>query len=169
MERAQLIKLIKAAFPLRPVPGAGLYETHASDQLYMRYITEAEAKVATARDHGRIWTEYSDDELAGLTIALAHLVPEGFVYFLPAYLCAALRRLESHEDENSSDMLVTDTCFYVSSHDDYQQRRIRLFTADQRRAIVAFLESVAASDDFFNAPLARKALDRFWLRTPGST
>jgi hypothetical protein len=145
MNARAVIEMISRAFPLEPVPAPGLYATHAGDQLYMGNISQ---------------------EIRMLNCAMAHQSPEGFVYFLPAYLCVAVRQLEAGDVEDRN-MLVCDACFQVGNpgKDEYQLRRLARLTDAQRRAIIAFLEYIVGHADAHESVQARKALERYWRKT----
>lgn len=166
MKAKAVIEMISRAFPREPVPSPGLYATHCADQLYMGAITDEEAKIGSAKDQGRTWPEYGDDEIRVLNCAMAHQQPEGFVYFLPAYLCAAVRQLDAGDREDRN-MLVCDACFQVGNpgKDEYQLRRLARLNHAQRRAIIAFLDYIVVQADMFEAEQARKALERYWRKT----
>jgi hypothetical protein len=167
VDARQIIEVIERAFPLQPVPPIGLYQTHCADQLYMGYISEMKAAEAPGKDRSRTWNAYTDDEIRALNVAMPHQSPEGFVYFLPAYLCAALRQLALGSDFHDDDMLVTNTCSSLRNpkNDEYLLQRYALLTQAQREAVILFLEYVAASPDDYNAAQARKALGRYWRRS----
>ncbi len=92
---------------------------------------------------------------------MAHLQPEGFIYYLPAYLCAAVRHV-SRNIFDSWSVFVGHACFQVTCRSDYQLSRFRRLTAAQENAVVHFLEFMVDRADDHDAELARKALDRFW-------
>jgi hypothetical protein len=139
MEAAELIETITAAFPLAPIPEVGPHQSHASDALDIGKIAGQEFVTASARDAGRTWQQYADEELARLDAAMAHLPIEGFIYYLPAYLCAAVRHV-SRDIFDSWSVFVGHACFQVTGRSDYQLARFRKFTAAQEKAVVHFLE-----------------------------
>lgn len=159
----EIIEDIRKVFPLRPVPDSGLFAAQAGDAAWLGQITDEEAEAMAARDQRRPWNEYCDDDLRALDAAMSHQVAEGFVYFLPAYLCAALRLLSAGELDEM-DQFVNKTTFQVTERDPYNLSRLKLLTQPQRAAVIDFLEFVAAHADEFEADIARKALDRFWLK-----
>jgi hypothetical protein len=162
MNARELIETITAAFPLKPVPAAGPQATHASDAVHFGKITESELEAATAKDAHRTWQQYPDEELAMLDAALAHLQIEGFIYYLPAYLCAAVRHASRNIDDPWS-MFVCQTCFQVTGRSDYQLQRFQRLTATQSNAVIRFLEFMVENADDHEAERARKALNRYWL------
>jgi len=161
MDARELIETITAAFPLKPVPAVGPQATHASDALHFGRITESEQEAAAAKDAGRTWQQYSDEELASLDAALAHLQIDGFIYYLPAYLCAAVRYASRNVDDPWS-LFVCQACFQVTNRSDYQLQRYQRLTATQTNAVIRFLEFMVENADDHEAERARKALDRYW-------
>lgn len=160
MDADAIIAEIVAAFPSKPVPEVGLYQTHMADALYMRRITEAEHATAPARDGGRTWKEYRDEELRELDAALAHQQVAGFAYFLPAYLCAAVR----HVDGEDWWTFVGHANFQLMNRSDYMLMRFARFTPAQRAAAIHYLEFMAAHAEDDESDLARKALERYWKK-----
>jgi hypothetical protein len=159
-----IIKAIAKAFPLHPVPiVSGLFQTQAGDELYMGKITVEEAAEAKERDRRRPWNEYSDKDLRRLDAAMAHQVPEGFVFFLPAYLCAVLRYLDNPAADEWDDFTCHVT-FLVTSGSDYNLARLELLTSSQREAVAHFLEYIAKHGGEFNAEHAARALEIYWRK-----
>jgi hypothetical protein len=132
-----------------------------ADALYFGRISEAECATAPSRDARRPWNEYSDEQLAGLDAAMAHQEADGFVYYLPAYLCAAVRRLQRDDLDRWSD-LVSHAVFQVTDTSDYSRMRFRRLSAAQRAAVVKFLEYAEQHADPSVADQAYKSLDRYW-------
>jgi hypothetical protein len=161
MDARELIETITAAFPLEPVPEIGPQASHASDALYLGNISEQECDAAAARDAGRTWQQYSDEELATLDAAMAHLTVDAFIYYLPAYLCAAIRHA-NRDIFDSWSLFVAHACFQVTNRSDHSLTRYQQFTAAQEHAVIQFLEFMVEHADDHDAVHARKALDRYW-------
>ena len=82
-----------------------------SDQSISRQITEDEWLAEGAKDRGVVWSQIDERTLRECDASLAHLDNEDFVYYLPAFLCAALRQLASGNADY--DDLVGGTVFAV--------------------------------------------------------
>jgi len=161
MDARELIEIITAAFPLKPVPAQGLHASHAADAHYFGKVTLEQREAAAASDAGRQWPRYSDEELATLDAAMSHLIDEVFVYYLPAYLCAAARHVSADIDDPWGP-LVGHACFQVTNRSAYNLSRLGRLTERQVSAVIKFLEFIVERADSFESDLARKSLERYW-------
>jgi hypothetical protein len=161
MDSSQVIALIEEAFPLEPRPPMTLAQAHLADDSLAREITDVEWNVAADSDGDKTWRDYSDDDLLARRSALAHLEPDGFVYYLPAFLCFALRH---YKDEwiNQAWSLSGSAVFFVTERSPYMLTRYERFTAAQRNSVVTFLEFIARKGQWSEAQQAEKALKRYW-------
>lgn len=110
---------------------------------------------------GKHWKELRPEELKYNSSTFLSL--EGFRYYLPAYLFAAL---DDYGD------LLPHTVYNLTAHDpssgdkelqDWKLERFKQFSLVEKRAIRAFLEYVRDEFSFFSGGRApRLALERYW-------
>jgi hypothetical protein len=161
MDAPAVLLALEAAFPLEPLPAISPHQAHLADQSMSRRISEEEWVAAGKPDAGRTWPQFSDEELIACDAALAFFDEESFVYYLPAYIRFAI----NHCDVDTSDVasgLTTTVVGSVTDRSPYSLGRYKRLSPAQRAAVVSFLEFIAEHADPFNAPLAQKALTRYW-------
>ena len=168
MDCSQVIALIEEAFPLGPRPHMTLAQAHLADDSMAREITDVEWKAAADSDGQKNWRDYSDDDLLARKSALAHLEPDGFVYYLPAFLCFALRHYRD-EWTNHAWSLSGSAVFFVTERSPYMLTRYERFTPAQRDAVVSFLEFIAQEGQWSESQQAEKALKRYWKNPKPAT
>jgi hypothetical protein len=161
MDSSEVIARIEAAFPLEPRPHMTLAQAHLADDSMAREITEDEWNAAARSDGQRTWRDFSDDDLLARRLALAHLDPDGFVYYLPAFLCFDLRHYKD-DWTNQAWLLSGSAVFFVTERSPYMLTRYERFTPAQRDAVVAFLEFIAQEGQWSESQQAEKALKRYW-------
>ena len=158
--------LVRAAFPEMPFPDMTLQEAELRDYTLDCEISEVEWSAARKAGEGVTWSRVPLDVLLSCPTALSHISDSGFVYFSPAFICAALDHLR--EPKPQTDDLYGSTVFHLTHHDtNYSLSRLKLFNADQRGAIIAFL-SEAAANGGFTGNEARVGLDSYWLTREAS-
>ena len=153
--------LVGAAFPEMPFPDMTLQEAELRDYTLDREISDDEWSAARKAGEGVTWSRVPLAVLLDCPTALSHISESGFVYYSPAFICAALDHLD--EPQRQTDDLYGSTVFHLTHRDtNYSLSRLKLFNSDQRRAIIAFLSEVAA-DGGFTGNEARLGLDGYWL------
>jgi hypothetical protein len=112
------------------------------------YGSAAERTAASKLDAEERWERVPDEDIEACTTALCHLDPEGWRYYLPAYMIWSLKHFRV------SDSIVSDFTIYTfgpsssdSPLDDYNMARFRLLNQAQSRAVCRFLRSMAINDD----------------------
>ncbi|ATB30677.1 DUF6714 family protein [Melittangium boletus] len=152
----KLRELIEAAFADTPKPGNDRIGHDPNDW---------ESTELARAFKGRHWKELTPEELQYNSSSF--LSPEGFHYYFPAYLLAAL------EDHGN---LLPHTVFGLILPGDAtsEERRLRAwhlerferFSADQKHAIREFLEYARdeASHYFSQGQAPSLALERYWVR-----
>lgn len=161
MDANQVLGLIEAAFPLRPLPDMSLHQAHLADDSMAREISDSEWQAAGKLDVNRTWQDYSDQELLSCDAALAHFDETSFVYYIPAFLDFAVR----HYDEPLTSplgTLVGSAVFSVTHRTPYSLGRFKRLSPHQRNAVIAFLEFIVAHGQHGDETDAQKALSRYW-------
>ena len=109
------------------------------------------------------WREMPDDLVETEYAALSFLSPDGFRHFIPAYMGFTLRRLDSGAAAVDSTIWSLAPVFYEDAAiQDFAVSKFGSFSADQRAAVIAFLEAVIELGDDYVGEQAGKALS--WWR-----
>ena len=165
VERAQ--DVIRAAFADAVHPG--------DDRLVDAWEGTEPAQVAAAFRGKADWREldpsFLDGAPDGLGSALSFLGDDALRFYLPAYLLAdldgALRQADPPSclthglDDSSRGERVNPRRYGAWTWFEQRQRRFAGFTLAQAKAIVAYLEVVAARDPFAR-PAIGQALANYW-------
>lgn len=85
-----------------------------------------------------------------------------FQYYMPAFMIWSLTHADTIEYAAESTIRAFDPACGDPRLSEFQVSKFALFTAPQRAAIVRFLEAFLADPDL--GPIARDALDGYWLR-----
>lgn len=127
------------------------------------YGSHAEREKARRLDTEENWERVPDHDIEECTTALCHLDPEGWRYYLPAYMIWSLRYFRV------SRSIVSDSTIYTFDPDSsdstlrrYKMDRFRLLDSAQSRAVCRFLRYMAANDGYADGKVANRALDEFW-------
>ena len=191
MDRESVRTLVEAAFAERPYPGDDRIAD--SDPRYPSY----EGHAVTAFHRGKAWPAITlghlrDDYAGDSTACLAFMTPEGWRYYLPAYLLIALQPEEAdaigeavvgslthpRARVDSFTRVATDLGLepeaVLIEHSKRFVDRISGLTAAELEAARAVLEWLAAWEEARNARFgtalpnwAREALDSWRYRAPG--
>jgi hypothetical protein len=165
MDITSVVAQIVSAFPERPIPTMTLRQGQLGDQTMTREISEDEWRREGERDCGVIWTQVDESTLRECDSALCFLDEEAFVYYLPAYLCAALRSIAAGRSE--SNYLVNGAVFHVTNtRDNWALARLKRLSDRQIDAVINFLR-VVRDQCPFEAIDAGDALVGYW-ETPES-
>ena len=156
---------------LKPAPNAIATRTRA----FLQYEDE-EGRVAERFFAGKDWRDMTYRVIReGLTTpesaALTFMSPEGFRYFLPAYMLIALEEYDISDvtAESAILSLTPDVLEFTGNADDpgsWFGRRVGGFTDAQRRAIAGFLLAMQEmhGQDFSEDSSPMAALERYWAR-----
>jgi len=165
MDITSVVAQIASAFPERPLPTMTLRQGQLGDQTMTREISEDEWRREGERDRGVVWTQIDESTLRECDSALCFLDEEGFLYYLPAYLCAALRNIAAGRGDSS--YLVNGAVFHVTNtRDNHALARLKRLSDCQIDAVVNFLR-VVREQCRYEAKDAGEALLRYW-ETPES-
>src|SRR5689334_23041037 len=153
--------LIDSAFPEAPLPDMTLQEAELADHTLSREIGDAEWEAARDAGKSLTWKQVSLDVLLSCSAALSHLSKDGFVYFVPAYMRAALAHRANPQPRTEA--LLTSTVFQLThTGSNYSLSRLKAFSGNQMQAVIAFLQDIAKVADF-DGREARLSLERYWL------
>jgi uncharacterized protein DUF6714 len=165
MDIADALATIRAAFPEQPLPEMTLRQAQLGDQTMSREITDDEWRNEGERDRGIVWTQLEETMLRECDAALSFLDEDGFVYYLPAFLTAALRQIAAGKSD--LDDLVTGAVSHVTNtKNNYALARLKRLSDAQIDAVVGFLHVVQAHGGF-DDERAGDALRSYW-ETPES-
>jgi len=137
MALEELVPRIRAAFPLAPVPGEPLIETHDDENIIPTFL-------------GRPWTAFTARELRAQSAALSFFTPGAFVYYLPAFMMATVEARETAD-------IIPDVLLAKFGRPD-AQRLVSLLTEQQRWVVLDFFSAYVADDPCLLRPLA-EAMD----------
>jgi hypothetical protein len=153
--------LVHGAFSESPLPDMTLQQGELLDYSLEREVSEEEWAAADAAGRGVTWKEVTLETLLACPAALSHISEAGFVYYVPAFICAALDHVA--RPAPSTDDLFCSTVFHLThSETGYSLSRLKLFNAEQRAAVTAFLREAANAGGFTGGE-ARKGLHDYWL------
>jgi hypothetical protein len=153
--------LIDSAFPEAPLPDMTLQEAELIDRTLSREIGDVEWEAVRRAGENLTWKQVALDVLLSCSTALSHISTVGFVYFVPAYMRAAL--LHRANPQPRTEALLTSTVFQLThTGSNYSLARLKAFNGDQMQAVIAFLQKIAEVADF-DGREARLALERYWL------
>jgi hypothetical protein len=159
MDASDVLSQVRDAFPVDPMPGTTLRQGQLADETLSREITPEEWEAEGAKDRGVIWTAIEVSALLECEAALSHLDEDAFVYYLPAFICFAIRHLDSPDHDHAS--LVGATVFAVTHRSNYNLSRLKRLSDAQIDAVISFLRLIRDGGGF-DATLADKALQRYW-------
>jgi hypothetical protein len=167
MNAEDVATLIRAAFPVEPLPGISLHQAQLADQSMAREISESEWKAAGELDAGRTWLDLRAEDLIACDAALSHFDEASFVYHIPAFMLFAVHH-RAVEWKHPAWSLVGGIVFSLTNRSAYSLGRYKRFTSDQRKAVISFLAFIAEDGRDSNASDAQKALDRYWMTDDAS-
>jgi hypothetical protein len=160
--RAELIAEIEAAFQnVQRGGGLTLFEAHMEG-----VGSEADFQRARAREIHATWRDVPDKVIARCYSALSFLDPEGFRYYLPAYMRFAVRYFDDPKlwDEPAVDWAIYAFRGYESFRE-YKEPLFSIFDEPQARVICRFLRFMAnCTNQQADDEAAREALQSYWGR-----
>lgn len=160
MDELHLIEAIKSAFAQVGPGEITLHEAEVIDS----HANMEERSQARRLDYEASWWEVPDEAIEACPNALPHLDPEGWRFYIPAYMTWALRHFR---DSNS---IITDyTIFSFNFHPDgdlveYKLARFRNLSEPQVQVVCSFLRFMAQNGDLADETVAKNALDNYWGR-----
>lgn len=159
-----LTQQIAAAFAdVQRLDGVTLHEADALAD----YGSDEERAAARLRDTDRHWSEVDTQTIAGLSSAVHYLDAKGFHYYLPAYLCWALRNYDTTASGALTWLLLTLSVRRREGGDEPGPEpipeRFRMLSTAQAHTVCRFLRFlVAYSDIGSEVESSQEALDQYW-------
>jgi hypothetical protein len=155
--RERLISELEAAFrDIQRGAGMTLFEADLEGTR-----SEADLRWARSRDTYATWQEIPDDVIARYFSALGFLDPEGFRYYIPAFMRFSLRHFDDSHSP-SIDWAIYAFCSF-GSQPDYCEPRFMVFNEQQAQAICRFLRFMAQyTDGQADDAAACQALQNYW-------
>ena len=156
-----IVRAIEAAFAGVPRGRITLHEAEAIDG----YETAEERQEARELDPEQDWRAVPGVSIEECPDALSFLDPEGWRFYLPAYMRWALQHLkDSHSTAIDQTIYALDCGDSPPSSVERSMERFRTLTRAQTQAVHRFLSFAADNDDTCDAVVAQQALDRYWSR-----
>ncbi len=143
--------------------GISMAQARAMDD----YNSQQECRAARAKDKEKSWEDIADDKIEEYCDVLPWLDAKGFRFYLPAFMRWTLRNLDSR---NAAGEYVVRALNPIrrtkkgTTVDELCAMSHAMLTAEQKKAVQAFLEFLASGSNSLAAD-ARTALDDYW-RTP---
>ena len=145
--RSALVAEITAAFDGVPLGGGvTLHQARSMDD----YEYEWAQLAARSRDAEARWQDVAEDKLRELHDVHPFLDPEGFRFYIPAFMIWVLRHLDDETDEHRGLNCSTIYSFKTGQpsdpwHSD-QRERFALLNPQQSRSVCGFLRHLARYD-----------------------
>ncbi|HEX3906219.1 MAG TPA: DUF6714 family protein [Polyangia bacterium] len=149
-----IVRVIETAFAGVAPGRITLHEAEAMDL----YGSDVERREARRHDPEDDWRNVPGPSIEACPSALSYLDPEGWRFYLPAYLRLGLRHFGQPRNA------AIDQAIY--SLDAPAPERARTLNPAQARAVRQFLAFAAAHDDHCDAAVAGRALDAHWASVP---
>ena len=154
-----VIEAIRAAFAGVPRGAITIHEAEVIDS----YGSEAERDAARRLDTEPSWDRIPNADIEECTTALCHLDPEGWRYYVPAYMTWSLRHFRVSLSNVSDYTIYT---FDSSGSDpgmrEYHLGRYRLLDESQSCAVCRFLQYMATNEAHADSWVANVALNEYW-------
>jgi len=161
MDAAGLIKQIREAFPVAPIPEMTLHQGQLADQSSSREIPDSEWKAEGEKDRRTTWPAFEAQNLINCEAALSHLDETSFIYYLPAFLTFAVHNLNSESFAHGK--AVNSAVCAVTERSNHNLARLKRLSDPQIDAVISFLRFVRDNDKGHTyGDLAGKALQRYW-------
>ncbi len=155
-----VLRAIEEAFADVPPGRITIHEAEAID----RYASEAERAAERGRDAERDWREVPDESIGECPDALAFLDPEGWRFYLPAYMRWSIRHLGDGGASMVPDHTIYSLALSPAAHlRAHQLARFRTLDPGQARAVCRFLRLMAAAEEV-DGLVAGEALASHWAR-----
>ncbi len=158
-EREDLIRLIENAFDgVQRGKGITLHQADVIDE----YGSEEEEAEARKLDTEKRWQDIPEDWIQkenSFSAALCFLDPQGFRYYIPAFMIFAIR----HYDDASS-LAGPDFTIYAFKDERMWRETWALLNKEQKEAVAEFLRFMATGirKDHADHLAAQKLLDYYW-------
>ena len=154
-----IIEAIRLAFANTPRGVISMHEAEAIDS----YASDEEQNDARKLDKAETWDQIDDHDIEKCSAALSHLDPEGWRFYIPAYMIWSLKYFAV------TDSIIPDFTIYTfdlpgTDANSYKRRlyRFQLLNAAQSHAVCLFLRYMAATSDQVDDMIAKEALNKYW-------
>jgi hypothetical protein len=168
MNANAVIKSIEVAFEGVTHSLTSLRQFALTDKFGLsREITDLEWDQAGKARVDTKWEEIPDAEIKECGCQLAHMGPDEFQYYLPAYMRYSVK---CYEKPIGDDDILGSTVFSLSPSSTqkslyaYAVSQYALLTSPQKLVIIQFLEFIAKMGDDIEKPYAIEALDQYWKK-----
>jgi hypothetical protein len=148
----ELVRDIEAAFGHLDPPGD-------DKLLHPRCFDDMDIEAFYGAPH---WRDVAPEIIGHENAALCFFSPEGFQFYLPAYMTWSLRHYESGSASVLHTLYSLDPGMWSGELRAFQLSKFELLTPEQRKTIVAFLDLFQDDEDL--ADLAENALENYWGR-----
>jgi hypothetical protein len=168
MSLVSLIISVENAFNGTARAGTSLRQFQLTDRYGMsREITVDEWAAAGKMRVDATWQEIPDEEIEECDCLLAHMGPEEFLYYLPAYIRYGLKN--HHRPIWETDMLgmTLSSLLPSTKNEDLRAYAIAQYSAlneAQRQIVIHFLEFTAKLEDDVRHSDALEALTSYWQK-----
>jgi hypothetical protein len=166
MDAIRLITRIENAFDGAVRAETSLWQFQLTDRYGMsREITADEWAAAGKRRVDATWQQIPDDEIEECDCLLAHMGPEEFLYYLPAYMRYGLKNYHRPIWETDVLGMTLSSLFPSTKNDDLRSYAISQYSAldeAQKQIVIHFLEFVAKLEDDTRHSDALEALASYW-------
>jgi|ERR1700710_549898 len=173
MQQSLVIAKLTAAFAdVQCDESLTLHEAQLVDQSLGGSVSAAEIHAAKRRDTHRDWRDVPVEDLDECDAALSHLSPEGWKFYLPAYLRRALDLIHKPIWETWLPGGVLHQLSLSAKYPDLAADSARRFqTLDEAQVeavadVLRFIEEVVSPGSSLHRD-AQSALERFWALPPG--
>ena len=158
-DQDSIISAVERAFASVRRGAVTLHEAEVIDN----YGTAVERLEAQRHDPQDDWRDVPDSSIKECPNALHHLDPASWRFYLPAFMCFALRRIERRHS------LIDRVIYSLALGDDrrlndYARTRFETLDRHQALAVHDFLELASKNDAHSDAPMAMQALEKYWRR-----
>lgn len=131
----QLLPSLRKSFLDEPVPSLVIGE--------LAREVQGDWRVVESALQGKRWSEVDSDTVEEVAHGLISLSVEAFAYYLPAFMLAAMRSPEGEAATYTMYALCP-----LGSYEAFYGNTCALFTPEQSRSILAFLEALHADESF---------------------
>ena len=154
-----IVKIEQAFAKVTRGDGITLHETDVVDACG----SDGERAKARRKDTDKRWQDVPEKAIEDHQEALCFLDPEGFRYYLPAYMRWSLRHFKT------SSSLSSDATIYALAPSgnkgvtDWNRERWGVFTQEQAEVILQFLQFMAVCcEGYSDDSMAKLAIDTYW-------
>lgn len=167
MDAMTLVEKIKVAFSdVVRDEELTLHQAQLADQGIARDISDQEWFEARKRDPEEHWADIPRASLLECDASMSHLSPQGWAYYLPAFMLLALKDADIPIWEN---WVTGDVLFRLTLDTkpdglkDYYLQRFEMLDVSQKQAVAGFLEYFSGREDHYSRD-ADIALRKYWCQ-----